>query len=119
MKDYLSVIEHRGKKILYANHQNCTPDEITQQIKQSEEVILKMNNPDLLLMVDVRNCEVSEETVEQFKETGKKIKNFRSRTAVLGITGVRKLILISVNKLAGLEAKAFENENEAKDWLIS
>jgi len=119
MKDYLSVIEYGGKKILYANHQECSEDEITEHVKQSEEIVIKMKNTGLLMLIDLRNCDLSESTVNQLRETAKKIKDFVFRTAILGVTGVRKLVLISINKESGIGAKAFENEDEAKKWLIS
>lgn len=118
MKEYLSIIEQSGKKILCANHQEASPEELLEQIKQSEEIILKMNNPELLLLIDIRNCDLTEDAVNQFKDTAQKIKNFRQRTAVIGVSGIRKLLLISINKFTGIEAKAFDDESSAKNWLV-
>ena len=118
MTNYITILEHRDKKILYANHKDCGAEIIISTIKQSEELILKMANPDLRLLVDVRNCEITAEVVEQFKVTAKKIKDYRKKTAVLGITGVRKVMLIAVNKFSGIEAKAFDDEISAKEWLV-
>ena len=118
MTKYITIVEHRDKKILYANHQDCGSEIIVATIKQSEELIIKMANPDLRLLVDIRNCEITNEVVNQFKETAKKIKDYRKKTAVLGITGVRKVMLIAVNKFSGIEAKAFDDEISAKEWLV-
>lgn len=118
MTKNISVLEHKGKKILYANHQNCNAEHTINTIKQSEELIINMSNPDLRLLVDIRNCEITGEVIEQFKITAKKIKEYRKKTAVLGIKGVRKVMLIAVNKFSGIGAKAFDDEITAKEWLV-
>ena len=41
-----------------------------------------------------------------------------AKTAVLGITGVEKILLNVVNKLTQVNAKAFSNIESAKDYLI-
>lgn len=40
------------------------------------------------------------------------------KTAVLGITGVKKILLNVVNKLTNVNAKPFSNIEDAKDYLI-
>lgn len=119
MNQYISIIEYKNKKILYANHQNTLPDFIISTIKQTEDLVIKMDNPELLLLVDVRNCELPDEVIEQFKITAQRIKDCRKKTAVLGVTGIRKILLIAINKFSGIEAKAFDREEEAKEWLVS
>ncbi|MFA8342320.1 MAG: STAS/SEC14 domain-containing protein [Rhodothermaceae bacterium] len=115
----ISVLEHRGKKILYANHQNNSAPHIIDIIRESEELIIKMSNPDLRLLVDIRNCEVTPEVVEQFKITAKKIKQYRKKTAVLGVTKMQRVYLVAVNKFSGIEARAFDDEITAKEWLVT
>lgn len=118
MEKNISVLEHKGKKILYANHQNNNAEHIIKTIKQSEELIIKMSNPDLRLLVDVRNCEITAGVIEQFKETAKKIKQYRKKTAVIGVKGTQRVFFIAVNKFSGIGAKAFDDEIRAKEWLV-
>jgi len=115
----ISVLEHKGKKILYANHKNNNAEHTIDIIRQSEELIIKMSNPDLRLLVDITNCEITPEVVEQFKITAKKIKQYRKKTAVIGVSKVQKILLATVNRFSGIDAKAFDDEITAKEWLVT
>lgn len=114
-----SIIDHKGIKILVVNHKESTDELFIDTIKQSEALILKLNNPELRLLVDVRDTEIAKNVVEQFKTTALKIKPVCKKTAVLGVSGLKKILLIAVNTFSGIEAKAFAEENEAKDWLVN
>ncbi len=56
--------------------------------------------------------------MKAFTEAGKVTEELFSKTAVLGITGVKKILLNVVNKLTSVNAKPFTDIESAKDYLI-
>ncbi len=119
MNKYLSIVEYRNQKILLANHQNQNTQEIIDSIKQTEQLIVKMNSDNILLIVDISNCEMNQEVVSQFKATAKIIRPFIKRAAVIGVKGVLKVSLIAINKFSSIQARSFNSLDEAKEWLTS
>ena len=47
--------------------------------------------------------------------TGQKM----TKIAVVGITGIKKIFLNVYNQFIGGKTKAFETEEEAKEWLVN
>ena len=119
--------KHKNKEILLGDYSNITSqEEYTKIIKQAtaksiKEIKVKYENPDhaVLMLIDIRNSVIGTETLSVFKENAKKIKPYMKKVAVLGIHGVRKILLESVVWFSGLDAKPFDSLEEAKDWLVS
>jgi len=119
--------KHKNKEILLGDYSNITSqEEYTKIIKQAtaksiKDIKAKYENPDhaVLMLIDIRNSVIGTETLSVFKENAKKIKPYMKKVAVLGIHGVRKILLESVVWFSGLDAKPFDSLEEAKDWLVS
>ena len=119
--------KHKNKEILVGDYSNiASQEEYTKIIKQAtvssiKEIKRKYENPNhaVLMLVDIRDSVIGTETLSVFKENAKKIKPFIKKVAVLGIHGVRKILLESVVWFSGLEARPFDSPDEAKDWLVS
>lgn len=77
-----------------------------------------MGKKDMLLIVDLSNSFASKAAVKAFTEAGKVTESFFAKTAVLGITGVKKILLNVVNKLTNVNAKPFSDIESAKSYLI-
>jgi len=118
---------HKNKEILVGDYSNITSQEeyikIIKQasIKSLKDIKNKYENPShaVLMLIDIRDSIIGTETLSVFKENAKKIKPYVKKVAVLGIHGVRKILLESVVWFSGLDAKPFESLEEAKDWLVS
>ncbi len=77
-----------------------------------------MGKKDMLLIVDLSNSFASKAAVKAFTEAGKMTEGFFAKTAVLGITGVKKILLNVVNVLTNVNAKPFSDIENAKNYLI-
>ncbi len=71
-----------------------------------------------MLIVDETGAYANKEAVSEFVESGKKSKILLKKTAVVGITGVKKIFLNFVNKLTKLGVKPVSTIEDAKEWLI-
>lgn len=119
--------KHKNKEILLGDYSNIkSQEEYVKIIRQAaaksiKEIKTRYENPDhaVLMLIDIRDSIIGTETLSIFKENAKKIKPYIKKVAVLGVNGVRKILLESIVWFSGLKAKPFDSPEEAKDWLVS
>jgi hypothetical protein len=117
-KSRMKWITYQGKEILLDDYSNIYPEQFPPLIKRIIELTFESGKKDILLIVDVTGAYANKEAVSAFVESGKESKPLLQKTAVVGITGVKKILLNVVNKFSGLSAKAVSTMEEAKEWLI-
>lgn len=113
-----SIINHRGKEILYADYTGMSTEEILQLMDDATAFALKENRPLLRLsnMTDVFGVPA---VIDRAKVSGKKTEHLTIRRAVVGVPGAKKLLFNAFNRVTGNRAKAFDSLEEAKEWLVS
>jgi len=112
-------LTHKGKNILYEDYTNLTGEQIAQLVPAITKLTEEKDYKDILLLLDFSNSFANKEATNAFGESGKISKERLIKTALLGITGVKKVLLSFVNRVSKVDAKPFSSEEEAKDWLIS
>ncbi len=110
--------KYKGKEILYEDYSNLTGKEIAKRVPIFSHLELQMEKKDMLLIIDLSNSFANDGAVKAFTEAGKQTEDLFSKTAVLGITGVKKILLNVVNKLTNVNAKPFSKIEDAKEYLI-
>lgn len=119
--DTLTKMEHRGYFIYYSDYRGLFGDEFERQIKENGEALVEMGRRgerNLLGIVDIRDCMITNEVFEAFKNFAADTKRYFKDTAVVGVTGLRKHLLQAVNKFAKIGVKPFDEVEAAKDWLV-
>jgi hypothetical protein len=111
-------ILHKGKKILYINYNELSNQEQLDLIRKATQILLDSGSKENLTLSDVRGITVSSEFVDLAKEMGQKSGLVTKKAAIIGIEGIRKVILQGVNKFSGNIRKPFNTIEEAKDWLV-
>ena len=117
-KKRMKWINYKGQEILLDDYTNIFPEQFSPLIKRITELTFESGKKDILLIVDVTGAYANKEAVNTFVESGKKSKPLLKKTAVVGITGVKKILLNVINKFAGLDAKAVSSLEIAKEWLL-
>ena len=110
-------IDHKGKKILYIKYGGLSPAERLEQIKQATKMIVATNSDKNLSLSDMSDCYVDNDFIELAKEQGKISLPLTHKAAIVGVTGVKKILLNVVNALSPKARKPFDSIDEAKDWL--
>lgn len=111
-------ITYKEKEILYEDYTNLKGDEIAIRVPIFSHLEFQIGKKDMLLIVDLSNSYASKAAVKAFTEAGKITEEIFAKTAVLGITGVKKILLNAVNRLTNVNAKAFSDIESAKNYLI-
>jgi hypothetical protein len=118
MKSGLEI--YKNKRIFVARYDHMSNAELKAEI---EEVMTFMaQNPvteDMLVLVDTTGTLVSPEVLTLFKNMSLKSTQFKPKTAILGMTGPRRVFLDIVAKFSKTPAIPFDDMASAKDWLVS
>lgn len=111
-------IDYKTKKILYIKYKDLTPEQMLVQIKEASKMLRESNSKENLSLTDMTGCFVNEEFLDLAKKEGKTSLTYTKKTAIVGVTGIKKLLLQTVNAISPLSRKPFDDIQSAKDWLI-
>ena len=112
---------HQGKLILYADYTNYRPEDfeaLRAELLAVEAEICSRPENSVLSLTDVRGSIATREAVELFKKSAPVAKKHILRQAVVGVTGVKKILFDAVVRISGQNAKTFDDTEKAKDWLV-
>ncbi len=112
--------EHRGVKILILD---LTDSKSVQEniagFEQAERIILQHPAKSVRLLTNVTNAHYSTQAVDRMKQFSKTVTPQMLASAAVGVGGIKKIILQSLNRLTGREIKMFDLAEPALDWLSS
>ena len=88
------------------------------QIRTATNVISDTKISTNLVLTDLTGCYVNDAFVSLSKEQGKISMPFCEKSAILGISGIKKVLLNAVNAVTAKPRVPFDTLDEAKDWLV-
>ncbi len=112
-------LQHKDKKILYIKYGSLSKEEMLDQVFKATKMIVDNKNMEILTLSDMRDCFVDEQFMETAKSQGKISLPLTKKAAIIGIFGVKKLLLNAYNAFASKPRVLFNTIEEAKDWLVS
>ncbi len=112
-----SIIDYKGKEILYLDYRGMNEKQMIQTLDEATEHALQDNKPRLLL-TNITGTFVLPDFLKKAKEEGKRTKHLTLKSAIVGVEGPKKVLLKVYNYFVGDEMKPFEDEEEAKEWLV-
>ena len=110
-------IQHKGKEILYTDYTNLTHDTFLDVIKKAHQLILTSGKKDILQVVDLTNSFGDDKVMDELKRTAKESKAYIKKRAIVGVVGIKKVLLGVVNNFSNEKIVPFKTVEEAKDWL--
>jgi predicted transcriptional regulator len=122
MKSHWAVYEE--KRILYIDLSNLRGDvhkfdaELTETVATIGQKIYEQPLNSVLVLVDLRNTDLTQKANALLTERIKDTKKYVLRTAVVGLTGIRKVFLDYFAMLASSETGSFEEHESAMEWLV-
>jgi len=112
-------IEHKGERILYTDYSNATPDEILSTVNESVAVSFSQEKKSVLQIVNVSNAAYDLKSWQFLRQRAKETEPYTKASAVLGVEGPKKHLLTVTKMVSKRNIKAFDNIDDAKEWLIS
>ena len=113
-------IEHRGKKIFFQDFSDLMydADALKKELTQVQAEVIKHPKNSLLILSDFRETNITNEMMPILNASSALTKAHVHKTAVLGVTGIKRTLADLLTRLTGQQLKYFESEQAAKDWLI-
>ena len=117
-KKFISFISHNGKSILYVDYSQCKDK--WEMIALVEATVPHYKNAPgkILSLSDYNNVTGSPEYMNVVKQLGKELFDAKTeRGAVLGITGLKKVLLQGYNLVSKQKIMAFDTKDQALKYL--
>jgi hypothetical protein len=115
----IKFIEHNGKRILHLDFTEARADEVLQIIREAKDVIAAQPPRSIRTLTDVTDIKFNTTATEAMKEFASHNKPYVSAAAVVGVTGLKKIIYNAVVKFSGRNLVIFDSHSQAKDWLVT
>ncbi len=116
VEDKVRFIDHKGKKILFLEFTG-TKDEELQILENARHIIDKQPPKSLRIITDMNNVVWDNEGVHRLKEFTRLNTPFVKYSAVVGVTGLKKVILMAVKQFSHRDFILFDDVESAKDWI--
>lgn len=112
-------VEFNGKKILYQDFSNYFFNEkaVIDELREVQSVVLGLPENSALVLSNFSNTEITANLMPVLNELSSKTKAHVLKTAVLGITGVKRTLGDLLSRITGQQLMYFNTEQEAKEWL--
>lgn len=112
-------IEFNGKQILYQDFSNYFFNEkaVIDELKTVETLVMGQPDNSVLVISNFSNTEITANLMPILNESSSKTKAYIRKTAVLGITGVKRTLGDLLSRITGQSLMYFNTEAEAKEWL--
>lgn len=110
-------IEHKGSRILYIDFSHATPEEFFSTIEIAEKTIAAEPPNSVLTLTNAEKAMHDRRVTERLRTYVAHNKPYVKAGTVVGLNELRKIVFNFLNKAAGRSLKAFDDINEAKNWL--
>jgi hypothetical protein len=113
-------IEYKGRKIFYQdfskNFYNTAP--VKAELEAVQEVVKSQPLDSVLIISDMRDTNVGSDLLPAMNAASAATKAHVHKTAVLGVTGMKRKLADLLTALTGQPLKYFDDIEEAKRWLV-
>jgi len=117
----VSKIMHKGKEIFFVDYKGTnSDDEMIAILRKAQKIIIAENKP-YLQLTDISGAYSTKKFTDELKKVGAETPKLAIKRAVVGITPMKKIILMGYNMVLGRRdaVKPFDSLEAAKDYLVS
>jgi replicative superfamily II helicase len=114
-------ITHKGERIFFTDLSGLGrhPDAFREELMEAETEARQQPEGSLLVLTDVRDTVLSSEVMDFAKESSARMAKYIRKEAIIGVAGIRQVLLDAVSRFSGQQFAAFDDIEAAKDWLVS
>lgn len=113
-------IEHRGRKIFYQDfsRQFYNSAAVKAELDEVQKVVTAQPKDSVLVLSDFRDTSVGSDLLSSMNAASAATKAYVHKTAVLGVTGMKRKLADLLTALTGQPLKYFDDIETAKNWLV-
>ena len=112
-------IEHKGKKIFYQDFSKnfFNSAAVKAELAEVQKVVKSQPLNSALVLSDFRDTNVGSDLLSEMNTASAATKAYVRKTAVLGVTGVKRKLADLLIAITGQPLKYFDDIESAKIWL--
>jgi hypothetical protein len=114
----VEFIRYKEKGILLIDFSG-TPDDILPVIQEAKKRIAVQPLNSVLTLTDVTGSQFNNAVRDGLEALTLHNKPYVKAGAVVGVTGLRKVLYTVVMKFSGRNLPVFDTQDEAKEWLVA
>ena len=114
----VQFLEHKGKRVLFINYSHCDVAMLKAVAEEGHRVISREEKGSVRTLNDVTGTGFDKESVGVLQSKVAANAPYVRRAAVIGISGLQRLIYESVQAFTKRRIPLFGSRNEALDWLV-
>jgi hypothetical protein len=111
-------IEYKGKKILYVDYTPCKTKEEMLAMLEEIAVVFDQSGGNVLSLTNFEGNYGSKEFMERGSELSDVFRRNRKKSAVLGVVGVKKILLQAYTMLTRDNMVPFDSREKALEYLV-
>jgi hypothetical protein len=113
------IVLYKGKKIVLVDISNTNTEQILAALPAAQKQIAFLPPKSALILTDVTNTVYNKEVSAAIKEFSAKNTPYVRASAVVGVDGLRSVLLQAVTMITHREIKACKTRDEAIEWLAA
>ncbi len=111
-------LSKNGQQVLVTDWTYIDNDnEFVDIVIETSNYVIQLGQYDLLELIDLQGSRQTATIIRTMQNMASETRPFNKRKAVIGVTGVKRVLLNTINRFAGESIKAFKTESEALNWL--
>lgn len=114
----VNFIEHKGRRVLFINYSHCDVAMLKAVAEEGHRVIAREQPNSVLTLNDVTGTNFDKESVAVLQAMVAGNAPYVRRAAVIGISGLQRLIYEGVQAFSRRRIPLFESRQQALDWLV-
>lgn len=112
-------IKHNNKEVLFIDHKGLSGDDLFNSFKEATLFILEKKK-DCLVVADFTDTTGTQQLNDYIQSPeAKETSRYTIKHGVVGITGIKKMVLRLYNSVTGGKSKLFATIEEALDYVTS
>ncbi|MCP4680401.1 MAG: hypothetical protein GY854_33935 [Deltaproteobacteria bacterium] len=115
---YSTVIEHKKHRIHFADYTRLDEDEFIKAMRHNTQENINNEERDILLLLCVEGVHASKNILKVCIELSPTLRPYTKKIAVLGLPRMQHLFVNYLVSVFTIRARAFDDETEAKNWLV-
>jgi imidazole glycerol phosphate synthase subunit HisF len=118
--EHVSFIVHKGKQVLFSDYTHCKNKWDMIKMLEAAAIHFRQSQDNLLVLIDATNAKGSSEYMDALKKYQKEVFDPKTnKGAVIGVTGLKKVLLQGLNLVAKKKMTPFDSKEEALDYLTA
>ena len=105
------------QKPIFLNFSQLKGNQLTEIVKAGSEFVTENIKEIPLLLVDISNSFLNQETSNISKNNVKLNKEFIKKQAVVGVTGIKKVIVKAIIQFVSKNTRLFDTLEHALEWI--